>query len=159
MYTGARLGAQRASVRVHGAPAALGNQLATSLCQSLVGPLRPRLMDRNLIPSFIAFCATARPRIRRSFFAACVAESLAFARLRKLLTSSFTTTPIPCFAFSWPLTLQLGKTHIIPVGNHEIGKPHDNPYTRVCYANSYPFTRVWYVTVTSHRAGETVQGN
>jgi hypothetical protein len=45
-------------------------------------------MDLNLIPSFIAFCATA-PRVRRNFFAACVAESLAFARLRKLLTSSF----------------------------------------------------------------------
>jgi hypothetical protein len=47
-----------------------------------------RLMDLNRIPSFIAFCATA-PRVRPNFLAACVAESLDFARARKFLTSSF----------------------------------------------------------------------
>jgi hypothetical protein len=46
------------------------------------------LIDRNRIPSFIAFCATA-PRVRRSFFAAPPAESLSFANARKSFTSSF----------------------------------------------------------------------
>src|ERR1700734_51395 len=71
-------------------PTGAGYVLATSLSlfSTRLTRYALRLMDLNLIPSFIAFCATA-PRVRRNFFAACVAESLAFARLRKLLTSSF----------------------------------------------------------------------
>jgi hypothetical protein len=46
------------------------------------------LIDLNLTPSAIAFCATA-PRVRRSFFAATGPESLAFARAFKAFTSSF----------------------------------------------------------------------
>jgi hypothetical protein len=46
------------------------------------------LIDRNLIPSFMAFCATA-PGVRPSFFAACGWDNLTFANARKSLTSSF----------------------------------------------------------------------
>jgi hypothetical protein len=46
------------------------------------------LIDRNRIPSFIAFCATA-PRVRRSFFAARPAESFSCANARKFFTSCF----------------------------------------------------------------------
>lgn len=45
------------------------------------------LIDLNLTPSAIAFCATA-PRVRRSFFAASGPESLAFASAFKAFTSS-----------------------------------------------------------------------
>jgi exodeoxyribonuclease V alpha subunit len=48
---------------------------------------RFRLIDRKRIPSAIAFCATA-PRVRRSFFAAWVPESRAFAKPRRFLISS-----------------------------------------------------------------------
>jgi hypothetical protein len=46
------------------------------------------LIDRNRIPSFIAFCATA-PRVRHNVFAACPAESVSFANARKFFTSYF----------------------------------------------------------------------
>jgi hypothetical protein len=46
------------------------------------------LIDLNRTPSAIAFCATA-PRVRRSFFATWGPESLAFARVLKVFTSSF----------------------------------------------------------------------
>jgi hypothetical protein len=74
-------------------------------------------MDLNLIPSFIAFCATA-PRVRRSFFAACVAESLAFARLRRLLTSSFVHADT-VLRFLLAIEPPARKTHIIPASDHE----------------------------------------
>jgi hypothetical protein len=66
------------------------------------------LIERNRIPSFIAFCATA-PRVRRSFFPAWVAESLSLARFRRLFTSSFDHARIR-FAIDVPLA----KAHIIP---------------------------------------------
>jgi hypothetical protein len=49
---------------------------------------RTRLIDRNLIPNFIAFCATA-PRVRPSFFAACGCDNFAFANARRFFTFSF----------------------------------------------------------------------
>jgi hypothetical protein len=65
----------------------------------------PLLIDRNRIPSFIAFCATA-PRVRRSFFAAFAADSFAFANARRFFTSSFdhanTTTRRFAFAIDAP---------------------------------------------------------
>jgi hypothetical protein len=46
-----------------------------------------RLIDRNLIPRAIAFCATA-PGVRRSFLAAWGPESFSFANVRRFFTSS-----------------------------------------------------------------------
>jgi hypothetical protein len=72
------------------------------------------LIDRNRIPSFIAFCATA-PRVRRSFFAARPAESFAFANARKFFTSSFdqafTARP---FAFAIDVSF-VKKAHMIAI--------------------------------------------
>jgi hypothetical protein len=45
------------------------------------------LIDLNLTPSFIAFCATA-PGVRRSFLAVWGPESFSFAKARKFFTSS-----------------------------------------------------------------------
>lgn len=59
--------------------------------------------------SFIAFCATA-PRERRSFFAACVAEIFAFARLRKALTSSADQARIASFRFAIIIALLIKHT-------------------------------------------------
>jgi hypothetical protein len=85
-------------------------------------------MDLNLIPSFIAFCATA-PRVRRNFFAACVAESLAFARLRKLLTSSFDHADT-LLRFLLAIDPPARKKHLSYLWASTNGKPHDNPVHR-----------------------------
>jgi hypothetical protein len=47
-----------------------------------------RRIDRNLIPSVIAFCATA-PGVRLSFFAVSVPDSRLLAYARRFSTSSF----------------------------------------------------------------------
>ncbi len=46
-----------------------------------------RLIDRNLTPNFIAFCATA-PGVRRNFLAVTVPDNFAFANARRFFTSS-----------------------------------------------------------------------
>ena len=116
-------------------------------------------MDLNLIPSFIAFWATA-PRVRRSFFAACVAESLAFARLRKLLTSSLDHADT-LLRFLLAIDPPARKNTYHTRGQSRMESRTIIPYTRVCYANSYPFTRVWYAnsyfaSCRGNRTGELV---
>jgi hypothetical protein len=85
-----------------GAPASSAEALIQPCAAGAVGPYNqtpnaPRLnrtyralrrIDRNLIPSAIAFCATA-PGVRRSFLAAWGPESLSFANVRRFFTSSF----------------------------------------------------------------------
>jgi hypothetical protein len=102
-------------------------EFATSLSQSSTRLTRYalRLMDLNLIPSFIAFCATA-PRVRRNFFAACVAESLAFARLRRLLTSSFDHADT-LLRFLLAIDPPARKKHLSYLWAIRNGKPHDKP--------------------------------
>jgi hypothetical protein len=46
------------------------------------------LIDRNLMPNFMAFCATA-PGVRPSFLADWGPDSFSFAKARKFFTSSF----------------------------------------------------------------------
>ena len=68
-----------------------------------------RRIDRNRIPSFIAFCATA-PGERRNFWAATVPESRLFASTRSFFTSSFDhATMVRRFAFA--TEMPLSKKH------------------------------------------------
>jgi hypothetical protein len=57
------------------------------------------LIDRNLMPNFMAFCATA-PGVRPSFLADWGPDSFSFAKARKFLTSSFDHAKTKRFAFA-----------------------------------------------------------
>lgn len=138
----ASAGAAREIFSARRAPNEGAYEFATSLSQSSSRLTRYalRLMDLNLMPSFIAFCATA-PRVRRNFFAACVAESLAFARLRKLLTSSFDHADTL-------LRLLLAIDPPARKNTHHTRGP-----SRMESRTIIPFTGYRMLTVTSHRAG------
>jgi hypothetical protein len=70
-----------------------------------------RRIDRNLIPSAIAFCATA-PGVRLSFFAVAIPDSRLFANARRFFTSSFDhATNTRRFAFAINASFSIGAHH------------------------------------------------